>query len=674
MRQLRIDTLALHNFKGIRNYEASFSPSGATVTGHNGTGKSTLADAFSWLIKGKDAAGNTEARFSIKTLDASGDYIPDLEHSVEAAFTLIDTETGETEKVRFRRSYVEEWKTEAGQDRKLDGHHVDYFVNDVPVTRAKYNERLTGLIPQNLLTLLTDPAAFFRMSWDAQRDTLVAMTGKIDAQEVATAREDFCQLLDRLNGDSLEDYRIKIGAKLKKVNARIAKIPTEIDATEAATPEAPDFAALEAKKEELDKRIEELDAAAYNIAERRRLQFEEAAKIRTEIGQLERERRDLLNREQTKLDQATNEKNRERRDVQNKIADIKDQISREQYAGGSIVTKRSQATDLRNDAARLDEEQAKRRKEFERVALQPYNPASLICPRFGHECQDPHACSQGEAAFNASKAETLERYRKKGHEVKATIEKQQARAQELEDEASRLEEVNTRKLDDLRTQLTEAEQRLATLPETPRRTLTLADLPDAAAYAQKLAALQAKAEQATAEGPTVAQFSNGEKGAVQAERDQILRKLGLRETIDRNNKTVRDLRGELANLTQAKADLGLLLKTADDFSQALTDAVEQKVNALFHGLKFRMWKQYINGKQEPDCVALIDGVNYPDANTAGKINAGLQVIRAISRHYGLAAPIFVDNCESIAELEATEGQQVIRLQFVNGAPLTVTPD
>ena len=87
-----------------------------------------------------------------------------------------------------------------------------------------------------------------------------------------------------------------------------------------------------------------------------------------------------------------------------------------------------------------------------------------------------------------------------------------------------------------------------------------------------------------------------------------------------------------------------------------------------------MWKQYINGKQEPDCVALIDGVNYPDANTAGKINAGLQVIRAISRHYGMAAPIFVDNCESIAELEATEGQQVIRLQFVNGAPLTVTPD
>ena len=374
-----------------------------------------------------------------------------------------------------------------------------------------------------------------------------------------------------------------------------------------------------------------------------------------------------------KLDQATNEKNRERRDVQNKIADIKDQISREQYAGGSIATKRSQATDLRNDADRLDEEQAKRRKEFESISLQPYNPASLICPRFGHECQDPHACSQGEAAFNTSRAETLERYRAKGHQVNEQIERNRRRAQELEEEASTLEEVNNQKLADLNARLKEAEERLALLPETPRRTLTLADLPDAEAYEQELAALQTQAEQATAQdagGP----LNNSEKGALQADRDQILRKLGLREIIDKNNKIVRDLRGELANLTQAKADLGLILKTADDFSQALTDAVEQKVNALFHGLKFRMWKQYIIGKQEPDCVALIDGVNYPDANTAGKINAGLQVIRAISRHYGLAAPIFVDNCESIAELEATEGQQVIRLQFVNGAPLTVTPD
>lgn len=674
MRQLRIDSLALHNFKGVRSYEASFSPSGALVTGHNGTGKSTLADAFSWLLKGKDAAGNTEQRFNLKTLDAAGDFIPDLEHSVEGAFTLIDTETGETEKVRLRRSYVEEWKTDGEGERKLDGHHVDYFVNDVPVTRGKYTERLTSIIPQSLLALLTDPTAFFRQVWDVQRGVLVAMTGEVDAREVAANSEDFAKLLEQLNGDTLDDYRARIGAQLKRVNARIAKIPTEIDATEAATPEAPDFDALEAKKKELDKKIEELDAAAYNIAERRRLQFEEAAKIRTRIGQKERDRRDLLNREQTKLDHETNEKNRERRDVQNKIADLKDQISREQYAGESAITKRSQANDLRNDADRLDEEQAIRRKEFERVSAQPYNPGSLICPRFGHECRDPHACSQGEAAFNISKTETLERYRAKGHEINATIERKRARAQELEEEANKQDEESNQKLAALRSQLTEAEQRLASLPETPRRTLTLADLPDADTYERELADLRAKADQATSEETGAAPLNNSTKGEVQAERDQILRKLGLRETIEQNNKTVRGLRTELTTLTQEKADLGLKLKTADDFSQALTDAVEQKVNALFHGLKFRMWKQYINGKREPDCVALIDGVNYPDANTAGKINAGLQVIGAISRHYGLSAPIFVDNCESIAELDATEGQQVIRLQFVNGAPLTVTPD
>ncbi len=673
MRKLTINSLALHNFKGIRNFEATFSPSGATITGHNGTGKSTLADAFSWLVRGKDAADRSEAQFSIKTVDRGGACIPDLEHSVEGSFTLVDDETGETENVRFRRCYVEEWKT-VGQERKLDGHHVDYFVNDVPVTKKKYEERWASLIPPALLKLLTDPAAFFRQDADTQRGALTAMTGEVDAREVAAAREDFADLLGKLNGETLEDYRTKIGARLKKVNDRLGKIPTEIDSTEAATPEAPDFAALEVKKKELDKRMEELDAAAYNIAERRRLQYEEAAGIRTEIGRKQRARLEELNQAQMKLDRETDEKNRERRDVQNLIADLRDRISREQHAGGSVAAKLCQAQETRYDIERLEKEQAARRKEFERVAGQAYDPASLICPRFGHECRDPHACGQGEAAFNTSKAETLERYRKAGHQANEAIAAKRARAEQLQQEADEQEAAAERNLAELRQQLSRAESRLAALPETPRRTLTMDDLPGADAYEQDLAALREQADRATSEESAADPGAMTQKAEVRAERDAILRQLGLREVIERNDKTVRDLRSELSELTQAKADLGLLLRTAEEFSQAMTDAVEDKVNALFSGLRFRMWKEFINGKLKPDCVALINGVSYRDANTGGKVNAGLQVIKVISRHYGVAAPIFVDNCESIGDMEPAEDQQIIRLQFVYGAPLSVTPD
>ena len=71
----------LTNFKGIRDY--TFSPEGGSVSvsGDNGSGKTSLLDGFLWVLLDRDSAGHRD--FELKTLDASGAAIPMLEHSVE---------------------------------------------------------------------------------------------------------------------------------------------------------------------------------------------------------------------------------------------------------------------------------------------------------------------------------------------------------------------------------------------------------------------------------------------------------------------------------------------------------------------------------------------------------------------------------------------------------------
>ena len=45
-------------------------------------------------------------------------------------------------------------------------------------------------------------------------------------------------------------------------------------------------------------------------------------------------------------------------------------------------------------------------------------------------------------------------------------------------------------------------------------------------------------------------------------------------------------------------------------------------------------------------------------NNAARINVGLDIINTLSEHYGITAPIFIDNAEAVTSLIQTAGQQI----------------
>ena len=59
---MKLLNLTLDNFKGTKHFSLNL-PDGcsAAVYGENGTGKTTLADAWSWLLFGVDFSGQSDS-------------------------------------------------------------------------------------------------------------------------------------------------------------------------------------------------------------------------------------------------------------------------------------------------------------------------------------------------------------------------------------------------------------------------------------------------------------------------------------------------------------------------------------------------------------------------------------------------------------------------------------
>ena len=76
-KKVTLKELTLKNFKGIRDLAVKFGEV-TTIAGANATGKSTVFDAFTWVLFGKDSNDRTDSgkgAFTVKTVGPDGNPI-----------------------------------------------------------------------------------------------------------------------------------------------------------------------------------------------------------------------------------------------------------------------------------------------------------------------------------------------------------------------------------------------------------------------------------------------------------------------------------------------------------------------------------------------------------------------------------------------------------------------
>lgn len=222
--EIRIYNLKLKNFKGIKDLEIVFDGKDTNIYGKNATGKTTVFDAFKWLFFDKDS--NDKKDFNIKTLDENNNPIHYLEHEVEATL-IIDGQD-----INFKKMFKEKWVKKRGQEQQeFSGHETSYWIDEVPIKKKDYEEKINSIIPESLFKLITDPLFFNnQMSWKERRELLMNISGStITDENILNSDEKFTTLKVNLEGRSIEDYSKVLAAKIKELNNDREKIPIRID-------------------------------------------------------------------------------------------------------------------------------------------------------------------------------------------------------------------------------------------------------------------------------------------------------------------------------------------------------------------------------------------------------------------------------------------------------------
>lgn len=654
MKKIILKSLALVNFKGVRDFSIAFNDGITTVCGDNGTGKTTLYDAYLWLLFGKDSTGRSDGAngFNVKTTGEDGKPIYRLEHSVTAVLEVDGKE------IKLQRSLVEKWQKVNGTTDEVMKDETQYFINDVRTgTKKEYQAEISEIIPEDVFRMITNPYYFTSLSAETQKDMLLEMVGNIDDEEVAATDPDFLALLDQINGTSLAKWAREIAAKKKACNDALATIPASIETAQKLMPESEEWAVLEKQLKEVQDRVKEIDA---QIADKSALNDEAYKRKMALMKQQADKRIKLQDRENTIRMETNAAHNKALSDIQQ----MENELSINQK---NLDSYRNDKMNVDGKIDELNGKLVEMREQFKAVAKEQFPEPSgdvLVCPTCGEPYKGENlenAIAKLRGNFEQSKSKRQKDIQTKGKQYKAEYDKaveQQTKLtcliSKLEDDALEIKGNITIKKNNIPV-AGNADEAIANDKECIGLRNDIAEIANQ---------LQVEVPQADV---SELQSEKADRNAAIAE---INKRLGKRAMIERVNKEIADLEEKRIANNQAKADLEKWEDVYLRFQKAKDEVLMQRINGLFNVVSFSFVKEQKNGGEKVTCYCTVNGVPYADVNACGKVNAGLDIINAICATKGISAPIFIDNRESFNVIIPTISQ-IVNLRVSNDKQLTI---
>ena len=657
MKQVILKSLTLTNWRGERSRTTNFDPVSTTIAGGNGLGKSRHFDAFMWLLFGKDKEDRKD--FNIKTV-VDGQPLMKTECEVVGVLDV------DGEEITLKRAYVEDWVKPRGQvEQVFKGNKTECYWNNTPVSVTEYQKRVNTIIDDSVFKMVTNPLFFASMPWKTQREQLFQLAGTVTDQEIANSKPEFSALLDKISGKSFSDFKRELAARKKRLKADLAEIQPRIDQTQRLMPEMTDFATLEEEVARIEAEIEKVDKAMNDATERVRQQYEAVQERQSKINALKSQRQQVLFDAQSKAKEEAFNANSSRRELQERINIVKREIHGYVQDENSANT---QLEKLHNQVQDLTSKSDTLRSEWYKENEAQFN-GETTCRCCGQELPE----SMKEAAlehFNKHKQGRLEEITSKGKAYKAEIECAKKKISEVEQDKNNA--ISSAKVKE--EELHALENQLATLSEVKQVEIIPDNIKEYSDLTKQIADLEATLEAGTEKVDT-SEYQERKK-ELSRNRDEVKAKLADRERIEDFKKQIADLEANGKDLSQKIADAEREEYAVQQFTKAKIDECEKRINGLFAMVTFRLFDYTIEDtkKENPieTCIPLVDGVPFTVANTAGQVNAGLDIINALSRFYGVSAPIFIDNRESVNEIIPTQSQ-IINLVVTNDKQLSISP-
>lgn len=627
MKSIVIRQLTLLNFKGIRNLTVDFDLNETNIFGYNGTGKTTVFDAFTWLLFGKDSKDRKD--FNIKTLDANNQPIERIPHEVTACIEV------NGEEINLKKCYNEVWTKKRGSAvETFNGHSVECFYNDVPCSVTEYAKKIAELCDEQVFKLITNPLYFTAQKKDYQRTMLFRLAGDVTNNDVLERYPEFADLMAILSGKTLEELKREVQNKKRKIKDGIDNIPARIDERKRDMPETQDWCKLEAEITELERQLADIDGQIVD----RSKSYNELTNQKQEIArQLSKVKGDITAREYDLKDKLLAEYNQGKRENENAVQRVETLNNERRYKTISLQRAEKELADYQTKRTELLEEW--RNIKSETLVIDDDTFCCPTCKRPLDESDIEAKKEQMSAEFHATISCKLERNKSKGLEVKAAIEAKEAEISTINKDIFNI--------DNEIAQIT-ASKAYNTVPAMPDIAPAINADRTIIELRNKAADLQNQLDQEI----TLPATNDLTERKHIIENNIRANKVWLadRERIANNNKRIAELEKEYTESQAQLAELEGVEYNIQQFNKARIEQMESRINGMFNLVKFKMFEQQINGGEIETCEATVNGVPFSDLNDAMKINAGLDIINAISRANGIIAPIFIDNRESVCEI------------------------
>jgi len=647
---MRILRISLENYQGIRQAEFRFDGRNANIYGDNATGKTTVYNAFTWLLFGKSSTGANDYTPKTKTQDGDAH---NLEHSVECEMEI----NGEI--VTFKRVYHEVWKKEKGRPESImSGHTTDYFIDGVPKQEKEYKKYWEGVFSNEELPKLLSMPFYFpeTLHWEKRRAILLEICGVISDGAIMETDEELKALPALLGSRSVDEYKKVIRASLTEINRNIQAIPARIDEAEKAIPSPTGYTSdkLNAKLAEVRDKITTAEKERAAI-----LAGDNAASVaRKNIAelnvQLAEEHRKYSERQQTESAGAFESV----RSVRNKITEAEGELSELRR---HVEQAKADVFSIEKKRNSIFAEHREKQDEYNRVQAEVFDESATVCVTCGQNLPMERADSLREA-FNQRKSNRLTALTAQMTELvesgkREASKEMLAEAQQEVNNATELMEESITAIDFLKVDLREAESKhkstqLPPFEQTGEYQSITEKINKAKSEESQSAPDTTDIDVKISEYRNEEKTLNGAKAALETERTQ---------------------RARIAELEKQERELGKSYEVAqrslylcEKFSRVKAALLTDKINERFQSVSFQLFKKNITNDGIDDvCEVLIpteDGRRVPFslANNAARINAGLEIIGVLGAHYGVELPVFVDNAESVTRIIPISGQ-LIRL-------------
>lgn len=644
--RMELQRMAISNFKGIRHFEIDFDQKRTAISGANGTGKTSIADAFSWCLFNKDSQGNAPgtASFREKPLDDDGNEIHNLDTTVELFCTL------DGQRFDLKRTQRENWVKKRGSaDQTFQGNVSTYWINGVETQLQEFKKRVGEIANEDGFRLVGVLSAFNALEWKKRRQQLLAMS-EVDVDGELLSRDEYRPVADALaeQNVSVDDLRKATADKIKNAKSEAKLLPVRIDEARKSLPTFKPREVHDAEyiitdsKKDIEKIDAEIAATKANMAE---------LNSEAEILALQR---NVLIMQQGMREELVNEK----RKVQGEVASASMKV---RDLSGALDSAKHELKDFEERIELMDRDLVEMRKQYKGVKNETCS-VDETCPTC-HQPMPQEMLDQIREDFDRKKNERAESIRERGKALGAKLEGLKEKHTETE---GKIEVLNAQK-DEASAEREAALDRLNHFPLAPDFDGN-PDIVKAKARIEELRAETKKTPDEHIRG--LEERKRDLNGIIERNMQVLIRRDAGLET----EKRIKAYEARQAELGDQITQMEALLILLERFVQDRCSALEESINAMFPTVRWKLFDTQINGGIVDTCECMIPCdsglVDYSAANTAAQINADIEIVNVLSQHYGVQVPLFVDNSERVNSLARTDSQ-IITLAVSTDHELTI---